>query len=104
VHRVRDVTRTLAIVRDAVQGNWNRRIDCLCLGRNRLIKYWEIDPLNQRKPCEKWRAYRLDNEAFGYFLHNAVEAIVPRSVASNIPVWYPEEGKETRCIGEVALR
>lgn len=91
----------LNALRAAANGHGSRVINCICLGENRFIRYWEIDPLHCNRPYYKWRAYELNQEAQGYFIHNVIEGISPQSVAANSAVWFPEERKEGRLIGEI---
>jgi hypothetical protein len=99
----KSVEPSLDALRDAVAGDWSRLVHCVCLGGDRLIRYWELSPLDRGVPYEKWRAYEFDGEAQGYFVHNVIEGISPRSVAFNTSVWFPKENKETRFIADRAV-
>lgn len=78
----------------AAAGNSNRGLSFASLGRDRFIRYWELDPLNGRRFYESWHSYRFDNLSHGYFVHNVVDAVSPQSVFSNRQVWFPDGGKE----------
>lgn len=99
-----DIDGVLAAIKQSVQGSGSREVNCVCLGADLLIRYWDITPSPPPRPYSQWHAYELPNEAQGYFLHNVVEAIAPSSVDANSAVWYPVGGKEDRCVGKIAWR
>jgi hypothetical protein len=99
-----DAHVALSALHDAVAGDWGRLVHCVCLGPNRFIRYWNLHPVERTRLHDQWRAYQLDEQAQGYFLHNVIEGIAPPSVAFNEALWYPEQGKETRCIAERAVK
>ena len=80
---------------------WECRLDFVCLGNSRFLRYWHFNPENTKRMYEGWRFYTLPNRAPGYFVHNVIDAISPESVFSNKDVWFPRESKEPRCDGEV---
>ena len=73
---------------------WENRIDLLCIGGSRFIKYWHFNPQNEQQMYETWHSYKLPDRAPGYFIHNAIDAVSPDSVFSNNEVWFPPGGKE----------
>ncbi len=70
------------------------RLDFVCLGSSRFLRYWEFNPENPKRLYEGWNSYRLDGLAPGYFVHNVIDAISPESVLRNNDVWFPRGGKE----------
>jgi hypothetical protein len=98
-----DIDNALQALRANAQGRGSRVIKCICLGENRFIRYWEVDPLHGNRPYYKWRAYDVDQEAQGYFIHNVIGCVSPESVTANSAIWFPAIGKEARVIGEIAL-
>jgi hypothetical protein len=73
---------------------WNERLDFACIGPDRFLKYWHLDPVDGRRTYESWHSYRLQRLASGYFIHNVVDAVSPESVFRNSEVWFPTSGKE----------
>lgn len=84
----------LEALREAATQTDGTTIDLVCLGYDHFIKWWHYDPLNHRRPVNRWHSYRFQNKAAGYFIHNVVEAVSPYSVEDNQEVWFPREGKE----------
>lgn len=80
---------------------WENRIDFLCLGESRFIKYWHLDPKNARQPYEGWHSYHLPETAPGYFLHNVIDCVSPDTVFRNKDVWFPRRGKEPFIDGKI---
>lgn len=83
--------------------NSKKVVQCICMGKDNFIRYWNLDPTNSKKLVNRWHAYELKNMAPGYFIHNIVQAICPQSVNENISLWYPKEGKESKKVGEKEL-
>ena len=73
---------------------WENRLDFVCLGPSRFIRYWHLNPDEPKRLYEAWNSYVLDGLAPGYFVHNVVDAVSPESVFSNNDVWFPRRGKE----------
>ncbi len=73
---------------------WENRLDFVCIGPSRFIRYWHLNPDEPNRPYEGWNSYLLQGVAPGYFVHNVVDAISPDSVFSNNEVWFPRGGKE----------
>jgi len=84
----------LEALREAATQRDGITIDLVCLGYGHFIKWWDRDPLEHRRPINRWHSYRFQNKAPGYFIHNVVEAVSPHSVGENQNVWFPREGKE----------
>jgi hypothetical protein len=84
-----------AIGRAAPQSK--NRLDYVCVGHSRFIRYWELNPSGQVGPLyASWHAYVLPALAPGYFIHNVVDSVSPESVLRNSDVWFPQGGKELR--------
>lgn len=76
-------------------------VDLVCLGEQEFIRWTKADVHNPLVRDGIWRAYqRLQGRAFGYFLHNAIQRLAPKSVEQNIDVWFPAEGKDAALVGE----
>ena len=84
---------------ELIQGEIKRRkqvIDFISLGDSRFIKYWEYDPAYPLHSTiyEKWHSYRLKDMAYGYFIHNVLQAISPEYIAGDQNSWFPSNSKE----------
>jgi len=99
-----DITDILATVKAVVNGRFSRIIHLVCLGHSRFIRYWNVDPINEKRLIDRWHAYELERKASGYFIHNVIEGICPDSVSQHQRLWYPKESKELNKIGEISLR
>lgn len=74
--------------------HWENRVDLVCSGTSRFIRYWHFNPANEQESYEGWHSYHLPDRAPGYFVHNVVDFVSPESVFSNNDVWFPAGGKE----------
>jgi hypothetical protein len=90
----------LAAIRDASPEK-QQRLDFVCLGDSRFIKYWDLDPAKGNRFYETWYSYQLPEMAPGYFFHNVIDAVSPRSVLQNNDVWFPRQGKELHVEGTI---
>jgi hypothetical protein len=81
-----------AVGRPAIR--WENRLDYVCVGRSRFIRYWQFNPENEKRLYEGWHSYELPGLAPGYFIHNVIDSVSPESVFSNNEVWFPSGGKE----------
>jgi hypothetical protein len=81
--------------------HWENRLDFVCSGRRRFIRYWHLEPQTERHFYEGWHSYDLPETAPGYFFHNVVDCVSPESVFSNKDVWFPRDGKEQFVDGEI---
>lgn len=95
------ILQTLQVV---TQERSSRIVHCICLGDSKFIKYWNLNPDNERQLLDSWYAYHLERMAPGYFIHNMIQAISPESVDSNKSLWFPAEGKSVSRIGTISLR
>lgn len=80
----------------------------LALGENYFIKYWEDGSPND-EPRNKYRLYKIEGLAFGYFISNLIEDIHLVHCGEPIPenlrnVFYPiTETKEPHKIADIFL-
>lgn len=80
----------------------------LALGENYFIKYWEDGSPND-EPRNKYRLYKIEGLAFGYFISNLIEDIHLVHCGKPIPenlrnVFYPiTETKEPHKIADIFL-
>ena len=86
--------QTLVDILARVAPTWNERIDFAAVGDSTFLKYWDFHPSDILEMYECWHSYSMPGLAAGYFVHNVVDSISPRSVFSNEEVWFPAEGKE----------
>lgn len=86
-----------AVARAAAR--WENRVDYVCIGGSRFIRYWHFNPENEERLYEGWHSYELRGLAPGYFVHNVIDSVSPESVFSNNEVWFPPGGKEPFCDG-----
>ncbi len=91
----------LEIVQDCVNGRNDRIVNCISLGKDFFIRFWPDPPFAAGFP--KWRAYRLEDQAPAYFIHNVVDHLFPQWAGEYNDIWYPEDGKEKFKIGEIDL-
>jgi len=78
----------------AAAATWNERLDFAAIGQSAFLKYWHLNPRDEKKMYQSWHSYTLPRTAAGYFVHNVIDAISPRSVFRNNEVWFPTQGKE----------
>jgi hypothetical protein len=93
----------LGALADAAEHHDNR-VDFACLGCSRFLRYWHLNPENERHFYEGWQSYALSNMAAGYFLHNVIDAVSPTSVFRNEDVWFPTAGSQGFRDGEILAR
>ena len=83
-------------------------VNHLALGENYFIKYWEDGSPND-EPRNKYRLYKIEGLAFGYFISNLIEDIHLVHCGESIPenlrnVFYPiTETKEPHKIADIFL-
>lgn len=85
------------------QGQIRNSIHAFSLGTSHFAKHWQCPPETPRRPDPMWRAYKLDDMAPAYFIHNTIEYLCNISVNENSALWYPNEGKESHQITEVKM-
>lgn len=94
----------LDAIKAAVRDEALHEVHCVCLGERQLVRSVFLNVFERNEFGYKWRAYDLDHEGPGYFLHNVIEGVSPQSVRENASVWFPPEGKEARCVAETTWR
>lgn len=92
----------LDILQDCVNGQRQRIINCICLGKNHFVRFWPGPP-DDISGSNKWHSYQLGNKAPAYFIHNVIDHLCPQWANENKDVWYPESGKENHKISEIFL-
>ncbi len=95
-------THVLDALESSARHNRIRVVNHLSLGDSFFIRFWETSP-HWEQGYNKWRAYKLNRKAPGYFINNVVHAVAEDSVSSNQDVWFPSEGKERYSIEERSL-
>lgn len=78
---------------------WNQRVDFLAAGGSTFVKYWHLQPPNERRAYETWHLYHMPGLSAGYFVHNVIDSICPESTLTNQQVWFPSDGKEQYLVG-----
>ena len=87
----------------ASQSRGGNLLNCVSLGPTLFARYWHCAPENPIMPVHIYRAYRVENMAPAYFIHNVIEALCPDSVGDNNRQWYPASGKEASMCGETSI-
>ncbi|WP_201315128.1 DUF6602 domain-containing protein [Dyella sp. EPa41] len=110
--------QVLDLVKGASNGERNRIINHVALGDSTLVRYWKFDPDAERRPCPRpvlrpppnyagdyrhWHLYRMEQMAFGYFIHNALMSMASNLSAEEQHVYFPDEGKEMTRIRALAF-
>ncbi|MFZ5994664.1 MAG: DUF6602 domain-containing protein [Thermodesulfobacteriota bacterium] len=91
----------LDIIQECVGGQPIRVINCASFGKDIFVRYWPGPPDSPFNSGHyKWHAYRLENKAPAYFIHNVIDHLYPEWAGQNNEVWYPETGKENYIIAE----
>ena len=91
----------LDTVAAAANGNPALVTDLICLGERDFIRWSIADQRNTFCRSGIWKGYhRLEGKAVGYFLHNTIQLLAPKSVGKNVAVWFPTEGKDEAFAGE----
>lgn len=96
--------KALQALQTAALGTYKYVMDYVCLGPSHFIYFHHNDPERSGFPLAKWRSYRVEHLAYGYFLHNCIELSERQSVADNRELWFPTAGKESFIDGEAELR
>lgn len=91
---------------DAVAtGSFSRVVSHVCLGCSHFSRFWEESPgPRPARGYNTWHAYRLENQAAGYFINNLIATVAGESVAKNHALWFPEPSKELQRIGTRQFR
>lgn len=102
-HKGLDHQLLLDHLKAASQRREGRWLSCVSLGPSLFAKYYWRTPEKPIMPAYIYRAYKLDNMAPAYFIHDVIEALCPQSVGDNDRQWYPASGKETSMLGETPI-
>ena len=98
----------LRALQDAAHGEVKRVVDISTFGSDLFTRWWQLEPNRNggsgRQRVDRWHAYEIKSMAPAYFIHNVLEFLNPESVLQNQDVWFPEEGKESRKVGEIGLK
>jgi hypothetical protein len=103
-HDGEDYQPLLQYMKEAAAKSDRRYTNCVSLGTSLFFRYWYRAPENIPRNTEIFRAYKLQDMAPAYFVHNVIEALCENSVLDNNHIWYPNQGKEIFTLGEIALR
>lgn len=89
--------KVLEILQGVVGGVSSRVINCIALGENLFVRFWEDGRIvSSRMDAHVWHSYELTQLARGYFLGNLVWAVCPSDPAMQY-MWFPvENGKESQ--------
>ena len=94
----------LPTLQSVVNGERNKIINCISLGKDYFVRYWPFAPDSPRiRNYTKWHSYNLENKAPAYFIHNVIDHLCPQWATENVNVWYPEDGKENYKISDIFL-
>lgn len=70
-------------------------IHAICAGESNFIRYktnTEAQFENIPAQADTWRAYSIDNQAYGYFIANLIGNVCLDSVYFNHQYWFPHDG------------
>jgi hypothetical protein len=76
-------------------GNKMNVISTVVAGPDLIIRYVEVEDGLYR---DEWRAYRVEGEAFGYFIAIALRSLIGETVDGHDWQWLPHELPSERCI------
>jgi hypothetical protein len=76
-------------------GNKMNVISTVVAGPDLIIRYVEVEDGLYR---DEWRAYRVEGEAFGYFIAIALRSLIGETIDSHDWQWLPHELPSERCI------
>ena len=94
----------LQILSDASRNNMRYAINHVVIGDSIFIKLWKTSPSGNRgQNVPEWQAYELVRLARGYFVHNAVQYMVPNQITWDENLWYPVEGKGLHLLARQSL-
>jgi hypothetical protein len=102
-HEGEDFQSLLGNIKVAATGSTRRVVSCVSLGTSLFTRFWWAAPERPNRQADIIRAYKLQDLAPAYFVHNVIEALCPHSVLENNYIWYPAQGKESYLLGELAL-
>lgn len=102
-HEGEDFQTLLNNIKTAAAGSRHRVLSCVSLGTSLFARYWWAAPERPNFSADIVRAYKLQDLAPAYFVHNVIEALCQQSVLDNNHIWYPAQGKEAYTLGQIAL-
>lgn len=86
----------LTVLQEVTQGNPLSVINCIAIGENVFIRFWQDGNDVDSLAGPVWHSYDLSRLAQGYFLGNLIWAVSPSNPATQY-IWFPaENGKESR--------
>jgi hypothetical protein len=84
----------LSLLKELTDQSNSKTIDHVCLGKDKFIKFWKINPEDESVDYNSWHEYTLPNMSAGYFIHNLMSVLSGHQMVRNENVWFPTEGKE----------
>jgi hypothetical protein len=83
--------------------NSSEPIDCISFGKSFFVRFWRFDPVSGQQPVHRWHAYRIENLAAAYFVHNVIDHLFPYSIFDQAAL-YPQDGKEVHKVAQKERR
>jgi hypothetical protein len=99
----RGIESLFAPLQKAANRTRTRAVNHICAGPSQFARFWMHDPYTNAK-LNKWYGYQIHQMAAGYFVFNAVEAVVGDAVRRNLWAFFPRDGKEAHRIAEAPLK
>ncbi len=103
-HDGEDFQTLLNDIKNAAAGSHHRVVSWVSLGTSLFARFWWAAPERPNRQADIVRAYKLQDLAPAYFVHNVIEALCHESVRENNHIWYPTQGKESYTLGEISLK
>lgn len=98
------IETVLEDLKECVNGQHQRTINCISLGENYFVRFWPTEPNTPGLVnYMRWHSYNLQNKAPAYFIHNVVDHLCPQWTSANNDIWYPENGKENYKIADISF-
>ena len=92
-------------LQSTARGVPERVVSFVCLGCSHFEMFWHTDPSAVAAIAyDTWHAYRLPDQAAGYFINNLVAAVSGDSVERNLEAWFPSPSKELDKLGSEPFR
>lgn len=88
----------LSIFNDAADSNFERVINCACLGPDHFVRFWRgVKEEYDNDPFTGWELYRLDGLAVAYFIANMIWQGSKSTIESDN--WFPlHKGKGSHSV------
>lgn len=74
-------------LRASIATNHDAVVTHLCVGRSSFVRYFAVEP-ETGMPLNRWRTYEIDGLAPGYFVANALRAVVGNTIDSTDWGWF----------------